>query len=236
MSEIDWTPSDGDWETTLTGEMLMCGLLAKVLLSVPEREWIDPLLNDDVLAEAPFGNGQAATQEGVKELERWTLNYRDGIDDQGLKDIKIDYTRLFTGMRKLPVVPWESVYFSEERMVFQERTLSVRSWYRRYGLESVDLYKEPDDHIGLEISFVGHLAGLALTSLNQENPEEFESILDGQCEFLSKHLLLWGHLWCSQMIMHAQTSFYRGIAYLTQGMLDEIAKIMNLDVPEFDAL
>jgi len=228
-----WKPSEGNWESILTGELLVCGLLAKVLLSIPKRDWIDALLSDDVLSEAPFGTEQAETQIGQKELDEWSINYQNGIDDEGLKDLKIDHTRLFTGMRNLPVVPWESVYFSEERMVFQESTLNVRSWYRRFGLESVDLYREPDDHIGLEISFVGHLAGLALSALKQGNAEEFERVLNAQRDFFSQHLLLWGPLWCSQMVKYAQTPFYRGIAYLTSGMLVELADLFDLKVPDY---
>jgi len=231
LTEIIWTPPDGDWETTLTGEMLMCGLLARVLLSIPERDWLDPLIKDDVFSETPFGADQADMQQGQIELVEWSGKHRDGISEDDLKDVKVDYTRLFTGMRNLPVVPWESVYFSEERMVFQESTLNVRSWYRRYGLESVDLYKEPDDHIGLEISFVGHLAGLALSALKQGNADEFERILNGQRDFLSQHLILWGPLWCSQMGKYAQTPFYRGIAYLTRGMLVELAEILSMKLP-----
>jgi TorA maturation chaperone TorD len=233
LSEIVWTPNDGDWETTLTGEMLMCGLLAKILLSIPERDWIDPLIRDDVFSETPFGAKQMDILDGQKKLTEWSAIHRDGISEQGLKDVKVDYTRLFTGMRKLPVVPWESVYFSDERLVFQESTLKVRSWYRRYGLESIDLYKEPDDHVGLEISFVGHLAKLALTALQQGDSEEVGQKLNAQREFLGQHLILWAPLWSSLMIEYARTSFYHGIALLTRGMMLELATIYELKIPEY---
>jgi TorA maturation chaperone TorD len=233
LSEISWTTSDRDWETILTGEMLMCGLLAKILLSIPERDWIDPLIKDDVFSETPFGARQTDIEEGLKELAEWSVIHLDGISEQELKDVKVDYTRLFTGMRKLPVVPWESVYFSDERLVFQDSTLKVRSWYRRYGLESIDLYKEPDDHIGLEISFVGHLAKLALTALQQEDSNEVDQKLNAQREFLAEHLILWAPLWSSLMIEHARTSFYRGVALLTRGMMLELADIYKLKIAEY---
>jgi TorA maturation chaperone TorD len=233
LSEIIWTPPEGDWETTLTGEMLMCGLLAKVLLSVPERDWLDPLIKDDVFSEIPFGASQADMQQGQIELAEWSGKHRDGISEDELKDVKVDYTRLFTGMRKLPVVPWESVYFSDERLVFQESTLKVRSWYRQFGLESVDLYKEPDDHIGLEISFVGHLAGSALLAIQNDNSNEANQKINAQRDFLSQHLILWGPMWSSLMIEYARTPFYRGVALLTRGMLLEMARIYELKVPDY---
>jgi TorA maturation chaperone TorD len=211
----------------------MCGLLAKILLSIPEPGWLDPLIKADVFSETPFGAKQIDILDGQQELAEWSDIHRDGISEQELKDVKIDYTRLFTGMRNLPVVPWESVYFSDERLVFQESTLKVRSWYRRYGLESIDLYKEPDDHIGLEISFVGHLAGLALTALQREDSNEVNQKLNAQREFLAEHLILWAPLWSSLMIEHARTSFYRGVALLTRGMMLELAAIYELKVPEY---
>ncbi len=211
----------------------MCGLLAKILLSIPERDWIDPLIKDDVFSETPFGAKQTDILDGQKELAEWSHSHRDGISEQDLKDVKIDYTRLFTGMRKLPVVPWESVYFSDERLVFQESTLKVRYWYRRYGLESVELYKEPDDHIGLEISFLGHLAKLTLAAKESLDEAKFESLLSAQRDFLSQHLILWGPLWSSLMIKYARTRFYRGIAFLTRGLLLELAEIFELRVPEY---
>jgi TorA maturation chaperone TorD len=236
LSETIWTPSDGDWETTLTGEMLMCGLLAKILLSIPERDWIDPLTRDEVFTEIPFGTEQMDIKDGQKELAEWSDFHRDGIGDQELKDVQVDYTRLFTGMRNLPVVPWESVYLSDERLVFQESTLKVRSWYRQYGLESIDLYKEPDDHIGLEISFVGHLAKLALTAYESRDEEKMEMLLSAQRDFLNQHLILWGPLWSTLMIEHARTNFYQGIAHLTRGMLLELVSIFELKIPDYDAL
>ena len=53
-------------------------------------------------------------------------------------------------------------------MIFQEQTLHVRQWYSRFGLQVVKLHKEPDDHIGLELEFVAHLANLALQAIRSE--------------------------------------------------------------------
>ncbi|MCA9957681.1 MAG: molecular chaperone TorD family protein, partial [Anaerolineales bacterium] len=143
-----------------------------------------------------------------------------------------DYTNLFTGMRKLPVSPWESVYFNDERLVFQAQTMDVRAWYRRYGLEVRQLHQEPDDHIGLELMFVAHLAQLALAALEANNEPEFEQALTAQRGFLSKHLLLWSLLWCEQMLEYAQTDFYRGLTLIIRGALAELSRILELSLPE----
>ena len=73
--------------------------------------------------------------------------------------------RAFSSSAKV-LTPPESVYFSEERLVFQEETLQVREWYRRFDLQSVKLH-EPDDHVGLELTFWLILPNVAWQHLNK---------------------------------------------------------------------
>jgi TorA maturation chaperone TorD len=233
LTDKNWISEQDEWSVLLTGEMIMNSLLARILLSVPEREWIGSLLDDDIFSSTPFAEEQPDVIAGREILLAWASDNQNGLDDNELTSLQVDNTRLFTGIPKIPVVPWESVYFTDERLVFQESTLDVRAWYRRYGLESVDLYKEPDDHIGLEISFLGHLAKLALAAYEEQNESKFEEYLSAQRDFLSQHLILWGPLWSSLMIKHSKTRFYKGIALLTRGLLLELADLFDLKVPDY---
>jgi TorA maturation chaperone TorD len=146
--------------------------------------------------------------------------------------LRVDYTRLFVGVGKVLAPPWESVFFNEERMVFQEQTLQVRNWYRRFGLEPENLHKEPDDHIGLEMSFVSHLSELGMEALENHDEEKFKLIIDAKCQFLSEHLLKWGPSWCALIKKLAKTDFYQGLGYLTLGALNAIADQYDMQVPK----
>jgi TorA maturation chaperone TorD len=211
------------------GEILLFNLLGKMLYEVPAKEWLQPLADNEVFTEAPFAETQPDVVEGLALLEKWSRSYlQDGDSDTVLKELQVDYTNLFTGMRKLPVSPWESVYFSKERLVFQEQTMDVRAWYRRYGLEVLNLKKEPDDHIGLELLFVGHLAQLGLMALEASNESEYEQTLAAQGDFLAKHLFLWVPLWCQQILEYAQTDFYRGLALIIRGAMIELSCILEV--------
>ncbi|MAT98644.1 MAG: hypothetical protein CL608_15990 [Anaerolineaceae bacterium] len=221
-----------EWQTQLTGEMLLLGLLGKILYEVPAQAWLQPLVDDEVFAEAPFAETQTDVTKGLALLEKWSHTYRQGnYSDAVLKELQVDFTNLFTGMRKFPVAPWESVYFNEERLVFQEQTMDVRAWYRRYGLEVVNLKKEPDDHIGLELMFVAHLAGLGVAALEAGNQQEFEELLAAQRTFLAKHLFLWAPLWCEQILEFARTDFYRGLALIVRGALTELSQLLQTPLP-----
>lgn len=224
---------DPMWQTQLTGEVLLFSLLGKILYEVPAREWLQPLIDNEVFTEAPFAETQPDVTAGLDLLAAWCHTYSHTNPSQDvLKEIQVDYTNLFTGMRKHPIAPWESVYFNEERLVFQEQTRDVRAWYRRYGLEVLNVQKEPDDHIGLEMMFVAHLAQLGLSALDAEDDLQFTQMLTAQRDFLSKHLFLWAPLWCEQMLEFAQTDFYRGLALLVRGSLLELSVLLATPMPE----
>jgi len=223
------------WSELLTGEMLTLGLLGKAFYVYPERAWVQSLIDGDVFAEAPFAGEQPQVSAALDLLRTWSDQQRGGLSDPAFDDLLVDYTRLFIGPDKVLTPPWESVYFSEERMVFQIETLQVREWYRRFGLQAEKLHNEPDDHIGLELEFVAHLAKLGLLALEQNDPAAFEQSLDAQRNFLSEHLLRWGPGWCEQVEEKAQNDFYRGIAMLTRGALFQTAQMLDAQISEGNA-
>jgi TorA maturation chaperone TorD len=233
MTGLSMMYSQDEWTALLTGEALTFSLLGRALYSEPDRAWLQSLAADDIFAEAPLGNEQPDVQAGLLLLQDWTLRQRDAMNDEAFEALKADYTRLFQGPGKVLAPPWESVYFSEERMTFQQQTLDVRNWYRRFGLQAVRLYQEPDDHIGLELIFVSHLAQRSLQALEQNDIAAFETLIAAQRDFLTAHLLKWAALWGKAVRSQVRTDFFRGIALLTQGVLADVnAKLNRKSMPE----
>jgi TorA maturation chaperone TorD len=219
------------WKAVLTGETLIFSLLGKALYEELDRAWLDTLIDKEIFAEAPFGVEQAETQRGLELLQRWADENRAGISDDEFKALKKDQLYLFIGTNQVLAPVWESVYFSEKRLVFQEQTMQVREWYARFGLQIERLNKEPDDHIGLELSFVGHLTSRALQAL-EEDQKSFDEILQAQRDFLSDHILRWGPAWTKLVKQYAETDFYRGLAHLTHGALLSAAEILQIKMPK----
>jgi TorA maturation chaperone TorD len=214
------------------GESLLFGILGRALYNQPDMIWLNSLIHEDVFSEVPFSADRDETKQGQEIIQKWVQNNANGLDEESLKELSSDYTRLLVGVDKVLAPPWESVYFNEDRMVFQEQTLDVRNWYRRFGLEPENLHKEPDDHIGLEMTFVAYLAELAVKALEEEDHEKFERLNEAKRQFLSDHLLLWGPAWCALVMEHAKTDYYLGLGHLTLGALLAIAEQYQIQVSD----
>ena len=46
------------WKPTLTGEVLLFGLLGKILYQDLDKAWLETLIHEEVFAEVPFGAEQ----------------------------------------------------------------------------------------------------------------------------------------------------------------------------------
>lgn len=201
----------------LVGEVLFFGLMGKILYSVPEYHQFQTLLSEGVFAEPLFDTRSQEFQAGFELLQRWSQENSPILSQAAFSDLQVDYTHLFVGVKRVLAPLWESVYFNKERLVFQEQTLQVREWYRKYGLEIEKLGSEPDDHLGLELAFVAHLAQLSLEARDRGDEAGLVRLLQDQAAFLNEHLMLWVPLWSELVDEHARTDFYRGIAKMVSG-------------------
>ncbi len=219
------------WHALLTGEMLLFGLLGKLLYTYPDQNFLDTISEEGLFDDVPFAEKQSAVKQGLTYLQQWQTDQAALTPDESLTQLRADYTGLFVGPAKVLVPLYESVYYGEERLTFQESTLAVRHWYRRFGLEPINLHQEPDDHIGLELAFVSHLAGRGLIALEQNDQQTMVALLHAQQQFLTDHLLKWAFDWCALVEEHSRTDFYRGIALLTKGALLELRDRTLADLP-----
>lgn len=108
-----------------------------------------------------------------------------------LEKLKSEYTRLFLGPTKLPAPPWESVYVSNEPLLFQENTLMVRRNYLKYNFVPKNYPHEADDHLALELDFMANLSHIAEEALASLDLSKMKEVIKDQREFLEKHLLNW---------------------------------------------
>ena len=219
-------PSLSEWQEKLSGEVLLLNLLSRIFYSYPEieeRKWLQSMIDEDVFSEVPFAADEGETKIGLKFLQKWGKN---GISDDTFENLQADYTRLFMGPDKIIAPPWESVHFGDDRLLFQQRTLEVRAWYRRFGFEAEKINQEPDDHISLELLFLSQLAALGIQALNEKDDAHFEELQKAQGEFLKEHLGAWALTWCGLVEENARTDFYKGLAHLTRGALSALSEML----------
>ena len=213
------------WQYELTAHALAYGVLSRVFYDEPDEDFVRELANGGVADEWPVGDGNGHVHAGLALL-------RESLSPWGRETaqaLRIDYNRLFLGAGGVPVTPWESVYLSNEHLLFEEQTLAVRRCYSRFGLEAPRLHQEPDDHLGLELAFMLHLCVLALDALEHGDASRFEELIDAQRSFLTDHLLRWAPLCLNRVIEYAGTDYYRGAAHLALGTLAEAASALGLE-------
>jgi putative dimethyl sulfoxide reductase chaperone len=215
-----------DWTDILTAEALAFGFINRVFYEKPAQEFIQPLISEKLFDQWPLLTDDEFTASGLDILQAFSGRW----EEVHLADLKKDYQQLFIGPDHLPAPPWESVYLSIEGLVFEKETMAVRQFYARYGLQIDNLYKEPDDHFGLEMAFMAHLCTLGLQAISTGDVEALQSHLDAQRDFLQEHLLLWAPEFLNSVIAHARTDYYRGAAYLALGCLAEASARRDLEV------
>lgn len=128
------------------------------------------------------------------------------------KIMREHYISLFANSGSILVCPWESVYSSDEHIIYDEHTLAVQDFYEKWGAEIIAPKKGPADHIGLECSFMAFMAGTAIQHMIQENKTALEENMLAQKTFLENHLLVFLEKFCDLLQKRTTMDFYQGLA------------------------
>jgi TorA maturation chaperone TorD len=214
-----------------TGEVLLFGLLGKLLYTFPDYDWYRQLVAEDLFAELPLAVDQPDIAAALQRLQVWRTGLNGQLSEEIFHALRADYNRLFFGPGQIEAPLWESVHFNEERLVFQEQTIQVRHWYQRFGLEPASAAREPEDHLGLELTFIAQLAAQGLQALDSQQPAEVVELLAAQRQFVAEHPLQWVPTWSRLVDQQARTEFWRAIAQLTLGALQAVRGHLDLDHP-----
>lgn len=208
---------------TLGAFALTFRLLGMALYLPPTEQFLKELGNGDLLTEWPIGLEEPETVSGLRLL-RCTLD-SERVSTL-LPAVYEDYLALFVGPGHVSAPPWESVYLSRDHLLFDEQTAQVRKAYSRFGLQIPHIDREPDDHIGFELLFLSHLAGMAANSLEIDNTPEAMQYLAAARDFLYTHPQQWATLFSGNLDKHARTDYYRSLAQLLRGSLSALDNIL----------
>lgn len=198
--------------------------LSRWLLAPPSTQPLAVVRTPDMLARWPLPE-RGPTAAGLAAL---AVSGRSAAAGEGedAAQIAADHARLFVGPGRPPAAPYESVHRSSEGLLFDEQTLAVRAWYRHYGLAAPRQGREPDDHVGLELEFVATLLGGALDSLDEGEEQTAGLFATAAAGFVEQHLAAWAPGFFELVADRADTEFYRGVARLGAGWLQEAAAVL----------
>jgi len=138
--------------------------------------------------------------------------FREDVENRGAgpvaAELLMEYCRLFLGPGGVPCPPYGSVYL-DGGCVMGPSTLDARSRYQSAGLNVSGSWKEPPDHICVELDFMVRLSGAC--SLAAEGDEDVEAarLLRIQAEFLRDHLGRWGPLFAGRLDQATSLHLYR---------------------------
>lgn len=217
----------------LKGREYLFSLFHKLLGTVPSAELFTAVSSQESLAVIDmFDDGASpAPAELRAALSRCADLVAQG--EQGMQQAHDEYERLFFAPDNMVAAPWESVYTTRERALFQESTLAVRSWYERYLYIPAGYPRIPDDHIALMMHFLELTAARAVAHLEDGQPREFAKVLEDQAAFEREHLLNWVFSYAQDMASSKTHEVYPQLAQavadfvqLDAAVLDEMLEIV----------
>jgi len=185
-------------------------LTIEFLAAMPEK--IKPLLG---IVDLVTG---VEAKKAIKEL----IEFADTISIQDLDDLKIrlaaDYARLFLSINRVPPHPSESTY--RDGTMMQNSRDEVVKTYWSFGVDKKKEFTEPEDHIAIELNFMAYLCQKTIEALQSEDTREARKYLQGQKDFLEKHLIKWLPKLVADILNTGRTPFYKAIAILTNVYLE----------------
>ncbi|MDR1422859.1 MAG: molecular chaperone TorD family protein [Coriobacteriales bacterium] len=190
------------------------GLLSRLYC----READEILLCDLRNTSFPAKTGNDKVDAGYRKL----ATYLSGNPENALTELAVDYVNVFFGNGNLTysaAYPFESVYTSEKRLMMQEARDEVLEAYRNAHMEIDRSWKDPADHVALELLYMQKQSERARDALDNEEFEEALEIFARQRDFFVNHLAAWTPMMTTDMKRIAKTEFYQGLAYLTEGFL-----------------
>lgn len=168
----------------------------------------------------PINTGNADVDKGYRLLH----SYLNSSWERTMEDLERDYVRVFIGANTTghsAAYPNESVHTSPDRLVMQDARDEVMYIYHAAGLKNSELWKSGEDHIATELEYEQVIGERAAEAWAKGDRTSCATNLLMQYHFLEDHLLNWVQFLTADVLKFAQTDFYRGVAYLTQGFLLE---------------
>ena len=198
-------------------------VLKQIFYVEPTKPLLLSLRDNDVFAGFPFLEDGNLIGIGAKMIRDFFAEY-EGKDDEMTEKVRWDFTQLFVGPYALPSPPWESVYRSNERLLYQDAAFDVRKDYLKYQFIPKNYPHEADDHIGFELDFMYRLSGAALDQAG--SGQEDKTLSDGR-KFLQEHLSQWVPDFSRDIQKNALTAFYQGAAVVLKGFIAEDLNVLQ---------
>ncbi|MCH7611735.1 MAG: molecular chaperone TorD family protein [Candidatus Marinimicrobia bacterium] len=173
-----------------------------------------------------FKYPEDSLESTLKLLKSATVNYDDVMGTSAeklvdnfklntfLKELQIEYSRLFVGPFQLDAPPYSSVYLDKQGLVMGESTQQAIEFYVKAGLDPALEIHEPPDHIRVELEFMYYL-------LFQKVMDGNNRFLDISYKFMETHLIHWVFTFTNKIKDCTESKFYIRLAELLDSFLSK---------------
>ena len=158
--------------------------------------------------------GDGGFRSGLDLISSYQSAIRQRPDGETITELSVDRTRILRGTGHADMKPpYEGLY--KKRGDFGDSVLEAKGFYRRAGLLPDETVLEPADYLCVELDFMKQLCLREESLRRQEKDEEtIAQTITLEEEFLRLHLGHWVGEFCSAVVKHASTDFYRGLALI----------------------
>lgn len=184
-------------------------------LSRVYRQEMDKALLENIKSSNPLNIDDAEMARACNKLRE--ILERTPINEEYVENLEADYASLFLGIGRYPAHPYESVYLNKDRVIMGESRDDVLRIYMQEGLQKADWFKEPEDHIAVELEFMAFLCMQLQEALSRGTSDRVLSLIEAQKDFFEKHLKSWVPEFCDDIVKNAiQYDFYQAMADITK--------------------
>ncbi len=115
-------------------------------------------------------------------------------DEHEIEELAVVFDRVFFGMGPRTAhkaFPYESVYTSVGGRMNQEAWTQVKLIFAAAGFEKNSSFKEPEDHIAVELAFMAEICNQITDAINADEVDTAETLIARQKQFMDEHILNW---------------------------------------------
>lgn len=216
----------------LKGRASFYDLLAALYFKPLSQEQIENIVQMDLSVYADVNEYFA---DGINDVTRYLRKRNTGTRQA----LAVDFTTAFGGTSSWKgryAVPYESVFTSQEGLMFQGAYHDVYRLFREHKLQRSAGYDYPDDHLSFMCEFLAIMSDRTIEALEAGNYEEAVKNLEASNEFLDEHILSWFDDFNDLSLLLLSTRFYRGILKITKGFFLFDKEVMVDLITEIEAL
>lgn len=201
---------------------LTLNFLARLFIEPPDARFIELVRENKVFEEWPLEPSNEDSAEALLFLKEGVATH----DEAAQTALLAEYAALFIGPdNAIPL--WESVWTTKDRLLFDGPMFDVRDAYAEYGLASPNPDHEPDDHFGLEVSFLGGVMGCLAEAAEQDDTEVAAKHFAMAGRFVNAHLSRWATRFLEVVANHENASFYKAVSILCADTLAQAADLLQ---------